>query len=114
MVVWVTGAASGIGAVVAATDVNAAGLRALGQTLQAISPRSQTWALDVWDAAAIATTVEEIVKAYGRLDALVACAGVLSLTPALETTLAEWMRSTRSICGVCSSAARPSNGRPSE
>jgi 3-oxoacyl-[acyl-carrier protein] reductase len=84
--VLITGAASGMGratahafadegALVAATDINEAGLAAVVDDIKANGGTAQGWRLDVFDADAIKRVVDEIAARFGRLDALVNNAG---------------------------------------
>ncbi|MBF7728904.1 SDR family NAD(P)-dependent oxidoreductase [Pseudomonas sp. N040] len=82
-VVLITGAAGGLGSAVArrfanggwrvaATDLNAAGLQALGLQL----PLAASLALDLGHATNCQTLLDEVLARCGRLDALVNAAGV--------------------------------------
>lgn len=93
-VALVTGAASGIGAAVAAhlhangahvfwADLNSAGLERAAGGGRAIS-------LDVREEAAWATTSTIITNERGRLDILVNCVGVSAASPLTDTPLSEW------------------------
>jgi NAD(P)-dependent dehydrogenase (short-subunit alcohol dehydrogenase family) len=97
----VTGAASGIGratalllarggAGVTASDVNAAGLAALRAELAAEDIPVETVAGDVSDPADNRRMVEAAVRAFGRLDAAVANAGVIPLSDIRGTTVEDW------------------------
>ena len=97
----ITGAAKGIGrataelfalegARIVANDVDAEGLRLLCERLE---PRGATVAPVVGDVASpddARTMVETAVDRYGRLDILVANAGVLPLRNILEATPEDW------------------------
>ncbi len=50
---------------------------------------------DVADEPSVDLAVREVITRYGRIDALVNCAGVLSSSTALEETLEEWERVLR-------------------
>ncbi|HEY8370253.1 MAG TPA: SDR family oxidoreductase, partial [Thermodesulfobacteriota bacterium] len=121
MVLWVTGAASGIGeatarlaaeagAIVAATDVDADRLQRVESAITRASPRSTAFRLDVRDVDAIEAAAAAIVERYGRLDALAACAGVMSYGPALEVTASDWDRqhevNVRGLFFCCQAAGR--------
>jgi 3(or 17)beta-hydroxysteroid dehydrogenase len=93
----ITGAASGIGrataalfhgegARVAATDLNEAGLKALGEDADL------TLAHDVTDEARWREVVDEVVAAFGRLDILVNSAGIAALGNIETTTLADFRK----------------------
>jgi len=96
-VVLVTGAARGIGqaacvaaaeagADVVATDLESASLdETLGLLEDHRGRRSRALSMDVTDPAAVAAGLDEAVGAFGRLDGLVNNAGVISMSPALET-----------------------------
>lgn len=93
----ITGAASGIGrataalfhgegARVAATDLNEAGLKALGEDADL------TLAQDVTDEARWREVIDEVVAAFGRLDILVNSAGIAALGNIETTTLADFRK----------------------
>jgi 3-oxoacyl-[acyl-carrier protein] reductase len=90
--VLVTGAASGMGratahlfaqegALVAATDINDAGLHAVIEEIKAAGGQAQGWRLDVFDAAGIKRVVEEVAARFGRLDILINNAGFAAFRP---------------------------------
>jgi NAD(P)-dependent dehydrogenase (short-subunit alcohol dehydrogenase family) len=106
-VVIVTGAASGIGRACARllaadacrlvlVDVNQAALQDLGGELSAIQPSSELLALrlSVCDEQDMQRMRDDTIARFGRIDALVACAGILRVGAALktvaDTSLAEW------------------------
>jgi NAD(P)-dependent dehydrogenase (short-subunit alcohol dehydrogenase family) len=83
----VTGAASGLGlamaevmagagATVVLLDVDAQGLETARESITAAGCRVETAVLDVGDRAAIRSQIDRIVARHGRLDAVVANAGV--------------------------------------
>ncbi|MFN3548462.1 MAG: SDR family NAD(P)-dependent oxidoreductase [Mesorhizobium sp.] len=83
----VTGAASGLGlamaqalasagATVVLTDIDAAGLDTASETIRAAGGRAETAVLDVSDREAIRATIDGIVARHGRLDVVIANAGV--------------------------------------
>ena len=93
----ITGAASGIGrataalfhgegAWVAATDLNEAGLKALGEDADL------TLAQDVTDETRWREVIDEVVAAFGRLDILVNSAGIAALGNIETTTLADFRK----------------------
>ncbi len=108
----VTGAASGIGAACAevlaragarvlATDIDAAGGAALAARLGAAGEGAgggsgggavAFLAQDVTEEARWAEVVAEAERRFGRLDILVANAGIGAIRPVEEITLAEWRR----------------------
>lgn len=88
----VTGAASGMGrataelfadqgAKVAAIDLNAEPLQAVVDGIEKDGSIARGWTLDLADANAIATTIEEIAAHFGGIDILVNNAGISSSTP---------------------------------
>ena len=84
-----TGATSGIGkaiAVRARTD----GAIVIG--LDLVADGEAVRACDVTDESAVAAALEGIAAEWGRIDALVACAGVALDAKATETTLQAWQR----------------------
>ena len=105
-VVLVTGGASGIGravalaagaqgAVVVAVDLDSNGLEQLGGDLRSQSTPCATLALDVTNEHDMAAMAESANAQFGRIDALVACAGILRGRgclphPVADVTLSEW------------------------
>lgn len=90
----VTGAASGIGAAVAellaargarVAVVDLVGDAAAAQA-QALARGSRGYGCDVTDAAAVAVTVEAVVRDLGGIDLLVNSAGIVLLAPSEELT----------------------------
>jgi len=90
--VLVTGAASGMGratahlfaqegALVAATDINDAGLNAVLEEIKTAGGQAQGWPLDVLDAAGIKRVVDEVAARFGRLDILINNAGFAAFRP---------------------------------
>ncbi|MDR8018945.1 bifunctional aldolase/short-chain dehydrogenase [Nesterenkonia aerolata] len=99
-VAFVTGAASGIGraiaerlaaegAVVAVADLNPEKAREVAAEIGG-PDRAVGVAVDVSDAEAVATALEETVLAFGGLDIVVNNAGLSLSKPLLETTEADW------------------------
>ena len=99
-VALVTGAASGIGAAVAEAFAGKGVRVALcdldagkaGAAAERLGGEARAFGCDVADAASVAATVEAVVAAFGRIDVLVNCAGIVDLAPAEEIGLAAWRR----------------------
>jgi NAD(P)-dependent dehydrogenase (short-subunit alcohol dehydrogenase family) len=98
----VTGAASGIGravaglfarkgAAVGVVDLNPAG-KATADAIAAARGRAIFVRADVTRAADCERAVEEAVRAFGGLDILVNCAGIVRRASVLGTTVEEWDR----------------------
>jgi len=94
----VTGGASGIGAAivaalvakgatVAVVDLNEA---AAQERADAVGHRSRGFGCDVADPDSVAAAVDAVVAAFGRVDVLVNCAGIVMLAPAEELSLDAW------------------------
>jgi 3-oxoacyl-[acyl-carrier protein] reductase len=86
-VVLITGAASGMGratarvfadegAKVAVTDVSAGGAEAVADAIIADGGQAKAWALDVSDAVAIRTVVDQAAAHFGGLDIVINNAGI--------------------------------------
>lgn len=88
-VALVTGAASGIGAAVAAR-LEESGARVHRTDLNGAGPAGRIMTLDVREEAAWVSTIDGILKDDGHLDVLVNCAGISAASPLHETALAEW------------------------
>lgn len=100
-VAFVTGAARGIGRAVALTlaergyRIAANDLRAPEGTLEELArARAESLSVpgDVSDEEAVRGMVEAVTSEFGRVDVLVNNAGISAITPAEETTLADWER----------------------
>jgi NAD(P)-dependent dehydrogenase (short-subunit alcohol dehydrogenase family) len=97
----ITGAANGIGrataeafavegARIVATDIDADGLKLLRQDLEAKGAECVTVAGDVSDPDDAQRMIEAAVEHFGRIDILVANAGVIPLRTIVEATPADW------------------------
>lgn len=118
----ISGASRGIGrglvdALVAAGSTVAAGVRderSLAELSQA-GPNIHPYLLDVTDPAGVAAVVEQIVAEHGRLDILVANAGLGDNQPALDVTEADWDRmmdvNLKGAFFTCQAAGRAMVGR---
>jgi NAD(P)-dependent dehydrogenase (short-subunit alcohol dehydrogenase family) len=95
----VTGAASGIGAAIAAAyagkgarvavvDMNLEAAQAWAEGLSG----AQAFACDVTDLASVEACVAEVLGAFGRIDVLVNSAGIVDLAPAEDISLRSWQR----------------------
>ena len=117
----VTGAGTGIGretarlfaaegAVVALGDIQADGVETVARAISAGGGRASAMAVDVGDAAQVNAFVERIVAEFGRLDIMVANAGIAHSAPFLDHPEAQWQRVLRvNLTGVflcCQAAAR--------
>jgi 3-hydroxybutyrate dehydrogenase len=102
-VALVTGAASGIGeriahafalagAVVAVTDLNEARAQTVAQDIVGKDGRALGLAMDVTDESAVENTVAEVLQAFGRIDILVANAGIQIVSPLEKLSYADWRR----------------------
>ena len=111
-VVVVTGGASGIGratayrlaedgAHIAIFDINLEGAQAVADELtqQHGFRRALAVHCDVTDEGAVAEAYQQVVLAYGGLDAVVSNAGIAISAPIEETTLADWDK-TMAILGT--------------
>jgi NAD(P)-dependent dehydrogenase (short-subunit alcohol dehydrogenase family) len=104
-VAFVTGGASGIGAA-CATTLAREGARVVVTDVDEAGGASLVWAIgrdggdamflrqDVTDEAAWPGAIAAAEQRFGRLDVLVANAGIAIFGPALEMSLAEWRRQT--------------------
>lgn len=96
----VTGGASGIGAAIAAAFA-AKGARvavcdldetAARGTAERLGTDAEAFACDVTDADSVASCVEDVAKAFGRIDVLVNSAGIVDLAPAEDLAVDVWRR----------------------
>lgn len=99
----VTGAASGIGehiartfaqagAAVAVTDLDASGARAVAKSIAAGGLRATGVQMDVTSEAGVERAVARVLKNYGRIDILVANAGIQIVSPVEKLAFADWKR----------------------
>ncbi|HEY7060171.1 MAG TPA: SDR family NAD(P)-dependent oxidoreductase [Chloroflexota bacterium] len=99
----VTGAGSGIGRAiclqlaregvhVAAVDLDPETAAATARAVSELGRASQAHGLDVADRAAVQAMADQVRGAWGRIDVLVACAGINFHRSVLETTEADWDR----------------------
>lgn len=99
----VTGAASGIGRVialrfaqegsaVAVADLNEAGATAVAQEIAGLGGKALAVRVDVSDAAAVAAMTRSVVEAFGRVSILVNCAGIVVRQPLELTSDEDWAR----------------------
>lgn len=102
-VVLVTGAAGGIGSAcadvcaaagarLALTDINASELDRLVERLTGAGVEAAAFAADLRGQAANRRLIADVVARFGRLDGLVACAGIVQTKPLLELTEDDWQR----------------------
>ena len=96
-VALVTGGAAGIGAAIAAAFARKGALVALAdldegaaETARALSPASRGFRCDVSDPESVRGTVGAVLEAFGRVDILVNCAGIVQLAPAEELSVKAW------------------------
>jgi glucose 1-dehydrogenase len=80
------------GAAVACADIDAAAAEATAARIRAAGGRAIAMTLDVRDRSAVDDAVAETVRAFGRLDVLVDCAGVSHGGSFLDLDHGEWER----------------------
>jgi NAD(P)-dependent dehydrogenase (short-subunit alcohol dehydrogenase family) len=124
----VTGAASGLGLAIAArlagegsavaiADANGAGARAACDKLVTEGRHAIAVEVDVGDPKQVSAMVEATLGAFGRLDILVANAGIGGMHPFLEETLEHWNRVMSVnltgvfLCGQAAARAMRGQGR---
>ena len=99
----VTGAGSGIGratalqlaregADVAAADLNGETAKATAEAIAALGRRSLAVQVDVRDKAQVQPGVKQVLDAWGRIDILVACAGIFRRTAIVDLSEEDWDR----------------------
>jgi 3-oxoacyl-[acyl-carrier protein] reductase len=99
----VTGAGSGLGraialqlaregAHVAAVDIHAETASATAAAVEALGPRALAIPTDVADRAQVQAMAERVRAAWGRIDILIACAGIFLRAPIVEFDEADWDR----------------------
>ncbi|CDR13165.1 SDR family NAD(P)-dependent oxidoreductase [Streptomyces iranensis] len=103
-VALITGGASGVGRAVARElhqrshrvfllDIQVDAAEGVARELSADGASAIAWKADVTDEYAVATAVEEAVRVWGRLDAVVNCAGAATgSAPLTDTTSELWQR----------------------
>ena len=120
-VIIVTGAAGAIGRAISAflaadgarvitADLNASAVEALAESIRADGHDAWATTVDVTLDDGPESLVRATVEHYGRVDAIVANAGILSIRPILEMPVAEWDRifavNTRGVFLCFQAAAR--------
>jgi NAD(P)-dependent dehydrogenase (short-subunit alcohol dehydrogenase family) len=90
-VIFVTGAASGIGAATAAA-CRAAGAKVIGADRAEVANVDMAITLDVSDEAAVNSAVAQAFEGYGRIDGLANCAGISVSGPVTMMRIADWDR----------------------
>jgi NAD(P)-dependent dehydrogenase (short-subunit alcohol dehydrogenase family) len=90
-VIFVTGAASGIGAATAAA-CRAAGATVVGADRAAVADVDMAIILDVSDEDTVNAAVAQIIEGYGRIDGLANCAGISVQGPVTMMRMADWDR----------------------
>ncbi|MHB8691276.1 MAG: SDR family NAD(P)-dependent oxidoreductase [Solirubrobacteraceae bacterium] len=94
---------NGAGATVVLSDVDATALSsaaaglssesaASGSGVAVSSPPVSTVTCDVTNEASVKALVDGVVSEHGRLDVMVACAGIASVSPLTQLSLDEWHR----------------------
>jgi NAD(P)-dependent dehydrogenase (short-subunit alcohol dehydrogenase family) len=120
-VVVVTGAASGIGrattlrfakegANVACLDMNEAANQATAAECQAVGVEAMPISCNVTELGSVKAAVEAVMGQWGRVDALVAAAGIYAGAPLAEVSLESWQRVLSvNLTGVmlCNQAVAP-------
>jgi NAD(P)-dependent dehydrogenase (short-subunit alcohol dehydrogenase family) len=91
-VIFITGAASGIGKATADAVRAEGGVVAAADLgpIEGLGNRDTSYALDVTDEAATKEIVAAIIKHYGRLDGLVTCAGISIAGTVTHFDIADW------------------------
>ncbi len=90
-VIFITGAASGIGAATAKA-CRAAGAKVVGADRSDVADVDLAITLDVSDEAAVNAAVAQAMQTYGRIDGLANCAGISVQGPVTMMRIADWDR----------------------
>jgi 3-oxoacyl-[acyl-carrier protein] reductase len=77
---------------VAVVDLNAEAAAATASAVAELGRRSLAIPLDVTNRAQVQAMADQVRSAWGRIDILVACAGVLKNVPVVDLTEEEWDR----------------------
>src|SRR5262245_2137793 len=99
----VTGGAQGIGraialrlsedgAAVGVADLNAAGAKKVAEEIESRGGKALAQHVDVVDTGSTAKVVTTVVERFGRLDVMVANAGIIQVKPLLDLTAEDWDR----------------------
>lgn len=83
---------AGRGAAVAVLDVDERSAEGVAREVAALEVQAVARSVDVTDESGVAATVGSVRKEFGGIDLLVNNAGVLSVAPVVELSLAEWRR----------------------
>jgi len=83
---------AGRGASVAVLDVDERSAEGVAREAAALEVQTVARRVDVTDESGVAATVASVRKEFGGIDLLVNNAGVLSVAPVVELSLAEWRR----------------------
>ena len=80
------------GAKVVVADIDQANAQVVADGLSASGPEALAVRVDVADAESVGAMVGHTVERFGRLDVMVANAGILQVKPILDLTASEWDR----------------------
>lgn len=103
-------ALAGAGATVVLNGRDAGTLGGRRDALQARGARADVAAFDVTDEAAVRNGVADVVARHGRLDILVANAGIHHAAPLAQTAMADWRRVMNANLDACFALAREASG----